>query len=309
MRIVDNVDLDIAGGEALGLVGESGCGKSVLARSALGLLPRRLFQVRGSALLDDRDLVAMTRRQLRGVLGRKVAMIFQEPATAMDPVYPSGDAAYEVLRRHRGQSRAQAWAGVEDLFARVGIDDPGTRCRQIPARLSGGMRQRALIASSIASEVELLVADEPTTALDVTIQAQILALINRLRRDLGTAVLLITHDFGVVASTCDRVAVMYAGRIVELGTVDELFNSPAHPYTRLLLDALRSMDAGARFELTGIAGTVPSPGAWPAGCRFHPRCPDRFEPCGSIEPRDIPLPQRRGRVACHKWDPQYGGRA
>ncbi|MDP8257118.1 MAG: ABC transporter ATP-binding protein [Candidatus Alcyoniella australis] len=309
LSIVDNVSLSIERGCALGLVGESGCGKSLLARSALGLLPRRLFKVSGSVRLGQSELIGMPRRQLRKVLGSRAAMIFQEPAAAMDPVYPAGDAAYEVLRRHGGLGRVDSRRRVAELFAQVGIDDPLKRAAQIPSRLSGGMRQRALIASTLAADVELLVADEPTTALDVTIQAQILALLNRLRRDRGTSLLLITHDLGVVAATCQRVAVMYAGRIVEHGAVGEIFSRPAHPYTRLLLKALHATQQRDIQRLEGIPGNVPDPSDYPTGCRFHPRCPERFAVCDSQVPQQLPIPGRNGWAACHLYDSSLRGKS
>jgi oligopeptide/dipeptide ABC transporter ATP-binding protein len=276
---VDGVSLSIPRGGAVGLVGESGCGKSVTAMSVLGLVASPGRIERGQILLEVEgrplELVGLSESRLRGVRGGRVGMIFQEPMTSLNPVFTIGSQVAEAVRLHRPVTAEAARARALELFRLVRIADPERRLDEYPHQLSGGMRQRVMIAMALACEPDLVIADEPTTALDVTIQAQILDLLADLRRRLGTAILLITHDLGVVAETCDDVAVMYAGRIVEQAPADVLFARPLHPYTIGLLAARPDLEAthhGRRPALKTIPGMVPPPQLFPAGCRFHPRC-------------------------------------
>jgi oligopeptide/dipeptide ABC transporter ATP-binding protein len=268
---VRGVDLDLNDGEALGVVGESGSGKSVTMLGILGLLPKSAV-VTGSARLRDEELLGMAPQALQAIRGARIGMIFQDPLTALNPVLRVGEQIVEAIRIHdRDISRKAAVARAVDLLDLVSIPQPRERVQQYPHEFSGGMRQRATIAMAVANEPELLIADEPTTALDVTVQAQILELLEELRTRLGIGLILITHDLGVVAGTADAVAVMYAGRIVERGEVDAIFDDPRHPYTRGLLAALPKLDAGDA-PLVGIEGRPPSLRDPPAGCAFHPRC-------------------------------------
>ncbi len=276
---VDGVSLAIDRGRALGLVGESGCGKSVTAMSVLGLVAAPGVIESGSILLDSPggpvDLVTLPEPRLRRIRGGRIGMVFQEPMTSLNPVFTVGAQVAEAVLLHRDTTRAAARRRALEMLRLVRIADPERRLDEYPHQLSGGMRQRVMIAMALACEPDLLIADEPTTALDVTIQAQILELLADLRRRLGMALVLITHDLGVVAETCDDVAVMYAGRIVEQAPVERLFLAPRHPYTMGLLAArpdTESDAAGTRRPLTTIPGTVPPPQAFPPGCRFHPRC-------------------------------------
>ncbi len=284
-RAVDGVSFSIAEGEVLGLVGESGCGKSVTSLSLLRLVPSPPGEiVAGSSVrYRGRELLALPQREMRKVRGNDIAMIFQEPMTSLNPVFTVGDQIAEAVRLHRGASRAEARARAIDMLRQVGLPDPDKRVDAYPHELSGGQRQRVMIAIALSCEPDLLIADEPTTALDVTIQAQILELLRELTSQRRMAMILITHDLGVVAETCDRVAVMYAGRIVEEAPVEHLFRDPRHPYTQGLLRAVPRIGRAAD-ALTGIPGTVPSSTAWPDGCRFHPRCAFAWEPCRSDEP-------------------------
>ncbi len=279
-RAVDGVTFDLHEGEVLGIVGESGCGKSVTSLSILGLVPTPPGRVvEGSSVrFRGRELLGLPAAQLRRIRGAEIAMIFQEPMTSLNPVFTVGEQVAEPLRTHLGMSRAAARKRAVELLDLVGIAAPARRATEHPHQLSGGMRQRVMIAMALACEPDVLIADEPTTALDVTIQAQILELIGGLRQRLGMAVLLITHDLGVVAETCDRVLVMYAGRIVERAPVDALFRSPCHPYTEGLLGAVPRLDRSAD-RLAVIPGQVPSAYAWPSGCRFANRCPYAWSRC------------------------------
>ncbi|MEN8374938.1 MAG: ABC transporter ATP-binding protein [Gemmatimonadota bacterium] len=290
-RAVDGVGFDLHQGEVLGIVGESGCGKSVTSLSILGLVPDPPGRVlEGSSVsLRGRELVGLPERQMRAIRGADIAMIFQEPMTSLNPVFPVGEQVAESLRLHLGMGRKAAWSRAIELLDLVGIAGPAQRAGEYPHQLSGGMRQRVMIAMALACEPDVLIADEPTTALDVTIQAQILELIAELRERMGMAVLLITHDLGVVAETCDRVLVMYAGQVVERGPVGPIFDDPRHPYTEGLLGAVPRLGA-ERDRLTVIPGQVPSPLAWPQGCRFRDRCPYAWERCREAppEPADDP---------------------
>ncbi len=284
-RAVDGVSLDIQPGETLGLVGESGCGKSITALSILGLVPSPPSRtLPGSSIrLRGEELVGAPGARLRQVRGAEIAMIFQEPMTSLNPVYRVGNQIAEAVRAHRQTGRANLRAEVLQQLERVGLPDPERARRAYPHELSGGMRQRIMIAMAIACGPSLLIADEPTTALDVTIQAQILELLDSLRRETGMALLLISHDLAVVSQVADRVGVMYAGQIVEEASTAELFRNPAHPYTEGLLRAVPSIDAPSE-RLVVIPGRVPSATRWPAACRFHPRCPYAWERCEAEEP-------------------------
>ena len=280
---VDGVTLSLDAGRTLGIVGESGCGKSVTALSIMRLLPRQGALMTGSVRFEGRDLLALPEREMRDLRGNRLAMIFQEPMTSLNPSYTVGDQIGEALVRHRGLTTKQARAAAIDMLARVRIPAPAERIDEYPHRLSGGMRQRVMIAMALACNPVLLIADEPTTALDVTIQAQILELLARLREETGTAVVLITHDLGVVAETCDDVAVMYAGEIVEKAAADRLFAAPQHPYTVGLLGSLPHVGARRR-RLATIAGSVPRLDAAFTGCRFAGRCPFADAQCRAATP-------------------------
>ncbi len=278
-KAVDGVSFHVDRGEVLGVVGESGCGKSVTSLSVMGLVsePGRIEE--GSSIrFDGRELTGLSEKELREIRGNDIAMIFQEPMTSLNPVFPVGNQISEALRLHRGLSRKEARARSVEMLQLVGIPVPERRVDEYPHQLSGGMRQRVMIAMALANEPDLLIADEPTTALDVTIQAQILELLLELRREMGMGVVLITHDLGVVAETCDRVIVMYAGQVVQEGPVEDIFAHPAHPYTQGLLAAVPRPDRTGG-DLAVIPGTVPSPTRWPAGCRFRDRCPYAWERC------------------------------
>jgi peptide/nickel transport system ATP-binding protein/oligopeptide transport system ATP-binding protein len=281
-KAVDGVSFDIVPGETLGIVGESGCGKTVTSLSILGLLPQPPAKIEeGSSIrFADEELIELSERRMRALRGNEISMIFQEPMSSLNPVYSVGNQISEALRLHRGMNRKEARAETVRLLYEVGIPEPDRRVDEYPHQLSGGMRQRVMIAMALSCEPKLLIADEPTTALDVTIQAQILELLADLRARHGMAVLLITHDLGVVAEVCDRVVVMYAGQVVETGEVHEIFAEPKHPYTKGLLASLPSVDNPGQ-RLTSIPGTVPNPTMWPAGCRFQDRCAESAPECGT----------------------------
>src|ERR1043165_2808438 len=282
-RSVDGVSLDIAPGETLGLVGESGCGKSVTAMSVLRLIqPPGRIEAGSRILFEGRDLMTMNDRELRAVRGARIAMVFQEPMTALNPVFTVGDQIAEVVRIHGGSKR-DAWERAIEMLRIVGIPSPEQRAREYPHQLSGGMRQRVVIAMALIMNPALVIADEPTTALDVTIQAQILELLRDLQKKFGTSILLITHDLGVVAETASRVIVMYGGEVVEEAAVATLFETPHHPYTEGLLAAMPRVGE-SRDRLTTILGTVPPPTAWLNGCRFRDRCPYSWERCEREHP-------------------------
>jgi len=288
-RAVDRVSLEISKGEVLGVVGESGCGKSMTALAVLRLAPPPGRITGGRVLLDERDLLALPPVALQAVRGKRIAMIFQEPMTALNPVITVGEQIAEMIRLHLRLSRSAAKTRTIDLLRLVGIPSPDKRWAEYPHQLSGGMRQRVMIAMAISCDPDLVFADEPTTALDVTVQAQILDLLADLRERLGMAMVLISHNLGVIAQVAHRVAVMYAGRIVEEAPTNRLFASPQHPYTRGLLASLPPADlrGGRPRRLTAIPGTVPTLGAVPSGCAFAPRCPIVVERCSqdpALEP-------------------------
>jgi peptide/nickel transport system ATP-binding protein len=298
VQAVDRVSFTVRSGEALAVVGESGCGKTMLAMAILGLLPAGGEITSGEVLLDGEDLRTVGRSRMEQIRGKRIGTIFQEPMTALNPVLTVGRQIGEVLERHEGVSRSAARPRIVDLLGLVGIPDPGRRADQYPHELSGGMAQRVMIAMAIACNPRVLLADEPTTALDVTIQAQILRVIDDLRRRLDMAVVLITHDLGVVADIADRVMVMYAGRVVERSTVDELFAAPQHPYTQGLLAAVRHPGRTApRSHLVEIPGVVPTLFEPATSCPFAPRCPRADDRSRS----ELPLLQATGpdhEVAC-----------
>jgi oligopeptide/dipeptide ABC transporter ATP-binding protein len=285
VKAVDGVDLDVPRGEALGLVGESGCGKSMTLRAILGLLPGKAHIAGGEINFDGS---ALSPKSLSGLRGDQIGMVFQEPMTALNPVMRVGEQIAEGPRVRLGKSASDARARALDLLRLVGIPDPERRYRAFPHELSGGLRQRIVIAIALACEPQLLLCDEPTTALDVTIQDQILHLLARLRAETGVSLVLVTHDLAVVAQTCERVAVMYAARIVETGTVAEVFGAPKHPYTRALLRSVPDFDE-RRAHLESIPGMPPDLIRPPTGCRFHPRCDIAHHDCAEVDPPLIPL--------------------
>jgi oligopeptide/dipeptide ABC transporter ATP-binding protein len=304
VRAVDGVDFYIDRGELLGLVGESGCGKSITALSVMRLIAPPGKIVSGEILFDGKDLLKLSDSEMRDMRGDDIAMIFQDPMTSLNPVYTVGEQIAEALRLHRKMSRSQARQATIEAMREVAIPDPARRVNDYPHQLSGGMRQRVMIAMALACNPKLLIADEPTTALDVTIQAQILELLDDLRKQRDLAVLLITHDLGVVAEVADRVAVMYTGRIVEESPVDELFARPKHPYTEGLLRSvpkLTSTQVIQKERLETIEGVVPKPTDLPPGCHFAPRCPHRMPRCTEGY---IPLYQLEGsvQVRCVLYD-------
>ncbi|WP_116653364.1 ABC transporter ATP-binding protein [Pelagibacterium sediminicola] len=280
---VDGVSFTLRKGRSLGVVGESGSGKSVSSLAVLRLLPTDSAQISGEILFAGQDLLSIGEKQMRNLRGNQISMIFQEPMTSLNPSYTVGDQVAETILRHRSVSKAEAWTQAVEMLRLVRIPSPETRARQYPHNLSGGMRQRVMIAMALACEPQVLIADEPTTALDVTIQAQILDLLENLKSTTGTAIVLITHDLGVVAEACDDVIVMYAGQVVESGSVEQIFSFPQHPYTVGLLGSLPRLDE-ERDELVAIGGTVPDMTQPPAGCRFAARCPFRIEKCAETPP-------------------------
>ena len=297
VHAVNGLDLDVGTGEIVGLVGESGSGKSVTSRAVMGLLPRRTTTIRGSIRLGDDQLVGLPERAYRRVRGERVAMVFQDPMTALDPLYAAGEQVAEALRFHFGLNRSAARARVRDLFGQVGLDADAVLDSH-PHQLSGGMRQRVMIAMALACEPELLIADEPTTALDVTIQAQILDLLGTLVRERGMSLLLITHDLGVIRALCERAVVLYAGQVAESGPVTALFAESRHPYTAGLAASIPSI-ASRRRRLPQIPGTPPDPASMPPACPFAPRCPIAIEIC-RVERPPLEAVGIGHSAACHR---------
>jgi oligopeptide/dipeptide ABC transporter ATP-binding protein len=289
LRVLEDLSFELAEGEVLGVVGESGSGKSMTALAIMGLLPRGGRVVAGHAMLEGQDVTALPERALQHLRGARMAMIFQEPMTSLNPVLTVGEQVAEVLRRHRGMNRRAALADAIKLLRLVEIPAAERRVDDYPHQLSGGQRQRAMIAIALACRPKLLIADEPTTALDATVQAGILDLLRGLQREFGMAVLLITHDLGVVADFADRVVVMYAGQIAETGPSAAMFARPRHPYTQALLAAIPRL-SGPITALPSIPGVVPGPMDFPAGCRFAPRCPHAHLECTLAPPPRVPLP-------------------
>src|SRR4030043_169103 len=287
LRAVDGIDLDLREGETLGIVGESGCGKSVTALSILQLIPSPPGKiVKGEIYFEGTDLLALSEAEMRKIRGRSISMIFQEPMTCLNPVFQVGDQISEILRLHEGVSRKDAWERSIEMLRMVGIPSPERRVKEYPHQLSGGMRQRVMIAMAMACSPKLMIADEPTTALDVTIQAQILELITRLKEEKSMSVILITHNLGVIAETAQNVAVMYAGRIFEYTSVHAIFTNPKHPYTQGLLRSISRMDEDdtRKKKLEPIPGLVPSLLILPRGCKFNDRCKYTLEKCDKEEP-------------------------
>ncbi len=281
---VDGLSFDVRPGQTVGLVGESGCGKSVTSLAIMGLLPQRGNRVTGTVDYAGTDLLALSDKEMRAKRGKEISMIFQDPLSSLNPVVPIGRQVTEVLERHRGMSRKAATPLAREMLEKVGIPDPDRRLKDYPHQLSGGMRQRALIAMALACEPRLLIADEPTTALDVTIQAQILALLRELVEDTGTALILITHDLGVVAGVCDEVNVLYGGRLVERADRHELFAQPRHPYTGGLLASVPSLDGARGERLNPVPGSVADNLPWASSCAFAPRCANADDTCRSETP-------------------------
>jgi oligopeptide/dipeptide ABC transporter ATP-binding protein len=306
LRAVDGVDLTIAQGATMGLVGESGSGKSVTALSIMRLVePPGRIEAGSRIEFAGRDLAALTESEMDQVRGKEISMIFQEPMTSLNPVFTVGDQIAEAVRLHEGLGRKDAWAKAVEMLRLVGIPSAERRVHDYPHQMSGGMRQRVMIGMALSCNPKLLVADEPTTALDVTVQAQILELMKELRERLGMSILLITHDLGVVAEMVDEVAVMYAGRIVERGPVVDVFANPQHPYTEALLRSIPVVGMTYEQPLRAIRGMVPNPLEWPAGCRFAPRCDYAFERCLTEDPRLLPAGAQES--AC--WLSEQGWRS
>lgn len=296
--ILDRVSFEVGAREILGIVGESGSGKSMTSLAVMGLIDAPGAVVTGSIRFRGRELLGLSPRELRHLRGREIAMIFQDPMTALTPVYTVGHQVAEALFTHERLSRKGAAARTVELLAAMGIPDPARVAGRYPHQLSGGLRQRAMIAMALACNPALLIADEPTTALDVTVQAQILDLIGRLRAEFGSAVMLITHDMGVVAETADRVVVMYSGTIVERAPAAAMFARPGHPYTWGLLNSIPPMTGPRPRRLTAIAGAPPSPADRPAGCAYRTRCPWAHEPCALPPPLAVPAGREAGEIAC-----------
>ena len=300
VRAADHVNLRLRPNETLGVVGESGCGKSVTALAVLRLIPDPPGRITsGQIFLDGEDLLALSPRRIRDMRGNRVSMIFQEPMTSLNPVFTVGEQVAEVFRIHRSIGRRQAYALAEAMLEKVGIPDSHRRLQEYPHQLSGGMRQRVMIAMALGCEPKILLADEPTTALDVTIQAQIVELLKDMQRAFGTGIVLISHDMGLVAEMCDRVAVMYAGQVVEEGNVADVFDEPLHPYTRGLLHSLPQLrtrpDQPKHARLPTIPGIVPDLARLPSGCTFRPRCPHAMDVCAAQVPPNTVVKNRRVR--------------
>ena len=304
VRAVDGVSFSIAKGEVVGIVGESGSGKSVTMMSVMRLIidPNAVFE--GEVIYKGRDLMQLGQDAMREVRGAEIAMIFQDPMTSLNPVYRVGWQIAEQIREHEGSTKTQANNRAIELLGAVGIPNPKQRVNDYPHQFSGGMRQRVMIAMALSCNPDLLIADEPTTALDVTIQAQILDLIGRLKADFGSAVVLITHDMGVVADVADRVMVMYAGRAVERGSKRDLFYDPQHPYTWGLLGSIPRLDRPKPERLTAIQGTPPSLITLPEGCSFGPRCPHRFDRCSAVPPLEDRLRNDHDHLDACFLDPE-----
>jgi oligopeptide/dipeptide ABC transporter ATP-binding protein len=287
-KAVDDVSFTLGKGEVLGIVGESGCGKSVTAQSVMRLIPEPPGKiVNGKILFDGIDITRLSMEDMRSIRGNRISMIFQEPMTSLNPVYTIGNQISEMFRLHEKRSRAESWERSIEMLKKVQIPAPEKRVYEYPHQLSGGMRQRAMIAMALACNPEILIADEPTTALDVTIQAQILELMMRLQEDYNSAIMMITHDLGVIAEIAGRIEVMYAGKVVEEGATAAIFEDPKHPYTRGLLKSIPKLGERARSgrrRLQEITGIVPSRYVLPAGCRFYPRCPQAMEVCNQSIP-------------------------
>lgn len=309
-KAVDGVSFYLNKGETIGVVGESGCGKSMTSLSILNLIPSPPGKiVDGEILLHGKNIVGLSQEELRKIRGKKISMIFQEPMTSLNPVLTVGEQIAETIRLHEKLPRKQAWDKAVKMLRIVGIPSPEKRAKQEPYQLSGGMRQRVMIAMALACSPDVLIADEPTTALDVTIQAQILEILKDLQQKMGMSIIFITHDLGVVSEMCDKVAVMYAGQVIEEGVTEQLFEEPLHPYTRGLIDSLPKLYE-EQDELQTIEGSVPSPYHYPEGCRYADRCPFARELCRAAQPELIEMAEGR-KVRCYqyseKWNLQESG--
>ncbi len=299
VHAVDGISYELRHGDTLGIVGESGSGKTVSALTLMGLTRRDGARISGRIMFEGRDLLSLGEEEMRRIRGNEIAMVFQDPLSSLHPLYTVGSQLIEAVRAHRRIAKARARERAVELLGLVGIPDPARRVNEFPHEYSGGMRQRAMIAMALANEPRLLIADEPTTALDVTVQAQILALLERLRSELSMAVVMVTHDLGVVAETADQIAVMYAGRIVELAPAELLFSAPEHPYTWGLLRSIPTLQGPRTRELEPIPGSPPSLIQRPSGCHFHPRCPYAEPDHSRIDPRLQAVPgEPAHRVAC-----------
>jgi peptide/nickel transport system ATP-binding protein len=299
VHAVDGISYELQRGRTLGIVGESGSGKTVSSLTTLGLTRGQGAQISGRIMFEGRDLLTLSEDELRAIRGNEIAMIFQDPLSALHPFYKVGSQLIEAVRAHQDVSKAQARTRAIELLGLVGIPDPDRRVDEYPHEFSGGMRQRAMIAMALTNEPKLLIADEPTTALDVTVQAQILALMERLQKELGMAIVIITHDLGVVAEMADQIAVMYAGRIVETASAEAIFSDPEHPYTWGLLKSIPTLVGAREQDLVPIPGTPPSLINRPSGCHFHPRCPYAQPDHARIDPQLAPVPgDPAHRVAC-----------
>ena len=299
LRAIDGISFDIAKGEVLGVVGESGAGKSVTGNAVIGLIDAPGRIAGGEIRLSGRRIDNLPTEEMRKIRGKRIGMIFQDPLTSLNPLYKIGEQIIETIRTHSSLSESAARKRAIELLAEVGIPAPDKRIDSYPHEFSGGMRQRVVIALAICADPELIIADEPTTALDVSVQAQIISLIRRLGRDHGTAVMLVTHDMGVIAETCDRVAVMYSGRIAEIGPVQDVIRNPLHPYAKGLMGAIPTLAIEAD-RLVQIPGSMPRLSAIPPGCAFNPRCASAFDRCRTERPE--PLACGEQRVACHLYD-------
>lgn len=307
-RAVDGVSFELRKGDTLGIVGESGCGKTVTALSIMRLVPSPPGRiVSGEVLFENKDLLKLSEAEMRRIRGNRISMIFQEPMTSLNPVFRIGTQIAEVIELHQHVTKKEAWARAVDMLHRVGIPSPETRAKEYPHQLSGGMRQRVMIAMALSCNPDLMIADEPTTALDVTIQAQILGLMNRLKEEMGMSIILITHDLGVIAEMAHHVAVMYAGVIVEKADIKELFANPLHPYTTGLMGSIPKLEqfkkeyGGRKERLKTISGMVPSLLKLPKGCRFSDRCTEAFELCHEREPQLIEV-KKGHSVRCWKHE-------
>jgi oligopeptide/dipeptide ABC transporter ATP-binding protein len=299
VKAVDGLSFDVARGKTLGIVGESGSGKSVTNLTILGLHNSKNTTIDGEIILDGKELVTATEREMEKVRGNKAAMIFQDPLTALSPYYTVGRQIAEPFMKHTGASKKAAWERTVEMLAKVGIPNPKERAKDYPHQFSGGMRQRAMIAMALICDPDLLIADEPTTALDVTVQAQILDLLKDLQREFGSAIVFITHDLGVIADMADDIMVMYAGNAIERGSIDQVLRSPQHPYTWGLLNSMPRLDSDLSAPLSPIPGTPPSLLNLPSGCRFHPRCTFRDRVAGNRCVTERPLLGPDRSSACH----------
>lgn len=300
-QVIEHLHLTVGRGESLGVVGESGSGKSVTSLSIMGLLQKDKSQVKGNIYFDDMDLMALSEKEMQSIRGNRISMIFQEPMTSLNPTKTCGAQIMEPMLLHDRISKQEAKERAIKLLDFCGIPSPEQRFNEYPHQMSGGMRQRVMIAIALSCKPDLLIADEPTTALDVTIQAQILELLKRMKRQLNMSIMMITHDLGIVYDLCERVIIMYTGQIMEVGGTNDVFNHPLHPYTQGLIDAIPSPESDRNIELKTIEGTVPDSNKMPKGCRFHPRCSKAFDRCKEEVPQLVSCGDNR-QVRCFLYD-------